>query len=76
MTQQWFYPSPVPITPQLYAHVDAKLSRIQNHLYTHLWYLVKAEGGSTIPLTVAYLDIGRCRNDLKYEYLGLKDSWL
>lgn len=64
------------MTPQLYEAINAKLQRIGLYTITELWRTVFKEHGDTKVLWAAHSDIERCRKDVKYEYLGLKESWL
>jgi hypothetical protein len=66
-----FNQTPKPLTPQLYEAIDAKLARISE--YTAMEYYAYL---TIAPIKEACAAIKRCRQDLKYEYLGLKDSWL
>jgi hypothetical protein len=76
-----YYPLPKPMTPQLYEHVDAKLQRIKESLYSTCWLALYPGAPPDVVRNAkavqdAFKDIARCQRDLKYEYLGLKDSWL
>lgn len=69
--------SPKPLSPQLYEAANAKLLRIGDFIWTHLYWLVEHDKSyGDVVLRATSQDIEHCRKDLKYEYLGLKDSWL
>ena len=74
-------PEPVPLTPQLYEAADAKLQRIKSSLCGYLHGKIFPYASASVQLEhqslcEALRDVERCRQDLKYKYLDLKDSWL
>lgn len=71
-----FIPDRRGLSPQLYEAANAKLERIAKWLYGTLYWQVKEEAGYHDVLLAVRRDLRRCQLDLKYEYLGLKDSWL
>jgi hypothetical protein len=69
------------MSPQLYKFVDAKLNRVIQSLYGPIQATQYPGAPPEVvrereSLVEAVKAIRRCAFELKYEYLGLKDSWL
>lgn len=70
------------MTPQLWEFVDAKLRRIRQSLYGDFNIAVwnyRQDPSRVLELRALEQSMDsfkKARTELKYEYLGLKDSWL